>query len=174
MRLFHVSDDPDIEVFEPRTPKRDDLDKNVPLVWAVSEEKMPILMTPRDCPRVVYNVGRNTSDADREKFFASSKTQFVLVIEGGWLERMKTEVLTVYEFDTADFVLQDELAGYYVAAKPQKPVAKFRVDDLLRWHTEHGVEVRLTDNLWDTGDAVRASTLEWHLCRMRNALPRDE
>lgn len=29
MRLFHVSEEPDIRVFEPRIPVRDDMDKSI-------------------------------------------------------------------------------------------------------------------------------------------------
>lgn len=35
MRLFHVREEPDIHFFEPRIPSRNDLDKNVGLVWAI-------------------------------------------------------------------------------------------------------------------------------------------
>lgn len=34
MRLFHVSEEANIEVFYPRTPNRNDLDKTAGLVWA--------------------------------------------------------------------------------------------------------------------------------------------
>ena len=36
MRLYHVSEDPDILVFHPRLPKRDDLDPATGLVWALA------------------------------------------------------------------------------------------------------------------------------------------
>ena len=48
MRLFHVSEDADIEIFHPRIPARSDLDKNVGLVWAIDEERLPNFLTPRD------------------------------------------------------------------------------------------------------------------------------
>ena len=41
MRLYHVSEDPDILVFHPRLPKRDDLDPATGLVWALDEERLP-------------------------------------------------------------------------------------------------------------------------------------
>ena len=37
MRLFHVSEESDIKVFEPRIPTREDLDQNKGLVWAINE-----------------------------------------------------------------------------------------------------------------------------------------
>ena len=54
MRLFHVSEEENIEVFEPRLPNRNDLDKNVGLVWAIDEARLPNFLTPRDCPRITY------------------------------------------------------------------------------------------------------------------------
>lgn len=68
MRLYHVSEDPDILVFHPRLPKRDDLDPATGLVWALDEERLPNFLTPRDCPRVAYHVGSRTSAGDRERF----------------------------------------------------------------------------------------------------------
>lgn len=47
MRLYHVSEDPDILVFHPRLPKRDDLDPATGLVWALDEERLPNFLTPR-------------------------------------------------------------------------------------------------------------------------------
>ena len=57
MRLFHVSEESDISIFNPRTPIRVDLDKNVPLVWAIEEKCLPNFLTPRDCPRIGYYIG---------------------------------------------------------------------------------------------------------------------
>ena len=69
MRLFHVSEEPDIRVFEPRLSSRRDLDPTVGLVWAIDEARLPNFLTPRDCPRVAYHVGERTTEADRRAFF---------------------------------------------------------------------------------------------------------
>ena len=50
LRLFHVSEEPDIEVFAPRLPKRKNLDPTVGLVWAIDEQRLSNFLTPRDCP----------------------------------------------------------------------------------------------------------------------------
>ena len=71
MRLFHVSEEPDIHFFEPRIPSRSDLDKNVGLVWAIDEARLPNFLTPRDCPRVAYYIGENTTEEDKKKFFSA-------------------------------------------------------------------------------------------------------
>ena len=39
LRLFHVSEESDIQVFYPRLPKRKDLDPSTGLVWAIDEEQ---------------------------------------------------------------------------------------------------------------------------------------
>ena len=69
MRLFHVSEEAGIEVFYPRIPARNDLDRSVGLVWAIDEDRLPNFLTPRDCPRVAYSIGRNTTKADKKAFF---------------------------------------------------------------------------------------------------------
>lgn len=46
MRLFHVSEEPDIKVFVPRLPTRKDLDQNVGLVWAIDDARLPNFLTP--------------------------------------------------------------------------------------------------------------------------------
>lgn len=70
------------------------------------------------------------------------------------------------------FELQDEVAGYYVAKSTQRPKAMFIVDDLFSELIKRNVEVRIVDNLWYIADEVKASTLNWSLCRMAYALPR--
>lgn len=71
MRLFHVSEESGIRVFEPRIPLRKVLDQTVGLVWAIDEKRLPNLLTPRNCPRVTYHVGENTTEEDRKRFFSS-------------------------------------------------------------------------------------------------------
>lgn len=41
MRLFHVSEESDIQVFQPRLPTRTDLDLTKGLVWAIDEKCLP-------------------------------------------------------------------------------------------------------------------------------------
>ena len=84
MRLFHVSEESDIKVFEPRLPTRKDLDQKVGLVWAIDEARLPNYLTPRDCPRVTYHAGRQTTDADRKRFFSSSGISHAVVLESKW------------------------------------------------------------------------------------------
>lgn len=172
MRLFHVSEESNIEVFEPRLPKRKDLDQTVGLVWAIDEERLPNFLTPRDCPRVAYHGSGNTTESDRNRFFSSAGVDHAVVMESGWYRRMQETTLYIYEFGVDAFELLDPVAGYYVAKTTQYPKVKYVVTDLLGELLKRNVEVRFVDNLWQIADAVKTSSLNWSLCRMANALPR--
>ena len=172
MRLFHVSEEKDIQVFEPRLPSRSDLDKTVGLVWAIDEARLPNYLTPRKCPRVAYHTGKNTTESDRKKFFTSSSISHAVVIESKWFDKMRNTALYLYEFDAEDFVLQDDSAGYYVAKKTQIPKAKYQLNDLFSELIKRNVEIRIVDNLWEIADEVKGSTLNWSLCQMSCAQPR--
>lgn len=41
MRIFHVSEESDIQVFQPRVPTRTDLDFTKGLVWAIDDKCLP-------------------------------------------------------------------------------------------------------------------------------------
>ncbi len=166
MRLFHVSEDENIVVFHPRVPKRKDLNQKEGLVWAIDERRLPNFLTPRNCPRVTYYAGADTSSEDRKKYFSSTAESHVIVIENKWFEAMKNTALYLYEFDPEGFELQDEIAGYYIAKTTQVPIGKNRIDDLFAELFLRGVEVRIVDNLWDIYERVRKSTLNWSMCRM--------
>ena len=147
MRLFHVSEDPDITVFHPRLPTRRDLDPSVGLVWAIDEAHLPNFLTPRDCPRVTFHIRPETTEDDRRRFFSSDTVHHAVIIEHDWFDRMRTTTLYLYEFDPSDFVMQDEIAGYYIAATAQTPIARHVIDDLPGELIARGVELRITDNL---------------------------
>jgi len=172
MRLFHVSEEPDIRRFDPRPPTRSDLDPALKLVWALEESCLPNFLTPRNCPRVAYHVGTETSDADRYRWFSSPTATHALVIEHRWLEAFRRTTLYLYEFDPTGFSLQDEIAGYYVSTLPQTPVARHVISDLPAELQRRDVEFRAVDDLWTVADEIQATTLLWSLCRMSFAQPR--
>ena len=173
MRLFHVSEEPDIDRFVPRIPLRADMDKSKGLVWAIDERHLPNFFTPRECPRVTYHVGENTTEEDIAGFFSSS-CRWCVAIEHAWVERMRRTFLYIYEFNPANFVLQDACAGNYVSEKTETPIGKTRIDDLFGALFARGIEVRLVNNLWVLRDAVVESSLNYSICDMWNAQPRPE
>ncbi|QDQ01998.1 hypothetical protein FOH38_16720 [Lysinibacillus fusiformis] len=172
MRLFHVSEESDIQVFQPRLPTRTDLDLTKGLVWAIDEKCLPNFLTPRNCPRVCYHVGANTTEIDKRTYLSSTSCSHVVVIENKWLVRMKNTTLFLYEFDINQFTLQDEIAGYYVSETTQTPIAKFEVIDLFQELFTRNIELRIVDNLWDIYDDIQKTTFHWSMCRMHFAQPR--
>lgn len=172
MRLFHVSEEPEIQLFEPREHSRTDIDKELKLVWAIDELRLPNFLTPRNCPRIAYHIGENTTSHDISKYFSSPTISHTLIIENKWFVPMKETVLYLYEFDASGFELQDPIAGYYVAYSPQKPIAKHKVVDLFAALFERNVELRFVDNLWGIADDIVTTTLNWSLCRMSFSQPR--
>jgi len=171
MRLFHVSEDPNVGVFHPRLPRRTELDPNIGLVWSLVEPALPNWIFPRDCPRVGYRVCENTTPDDKVKFFASG-AQHVVAIENDWHERQLNTTLYVYEFDPTNFYY-DETAGFYVSQKSETSVDMVTYTNLYAELFKRGAEVRLVDNLWLLRDEVFASSLTtWSFCKMANAKPR--
>ena len=65
--LYHFSEDPMIERFVPRVAPSSALKEA--LVWAVDADHAYLYFFPRDCPRVAFCAGPETSDADVERFF---------------------------------------------------------------------------------------------------------
>ena len=169
MRLFHVSEEADIKIFEPRVPKRNDLDKNVGLVWAINEECLPNFLLPRECPRVCYRIGKTTTKEDIDKFFNNNIVKHTVIIEREWWEIIAKTKLYLYEFAVEEFELQDEIAGYYISNTTQKPIAKYVIDDLFEALSQRNVEIKAVDELHGIANKVKNSTLYWSLCRMRNA-----
>ena len=174
MRLFHVSEEPDITIFMPRLPKRQDLDPNTGLIWAIDEERLPNFLTPRDCPRVTYHIGSQTTDLDKKRFFSSSGISHAIVLESKWFHIIQDTTLYLYEFNTKDFVLQDSIAGYYVTTQTQHPIKKHIITDLIGELMKRNVEIRFIDSLCEIADEVKSSSLNWSLCRMGNATQHSE
>ena len=172
MKLFHVSEEENIEIFKPRIPTRKDMDPLKGLVWALNEQCLPNFLTPRNCPRVTYHCNANTTVKDRRKYISSNSINHVVIIEHKWFSTMKNTKLYLYEFDPTHFHLLDENAGYYVSEKTVKPIDKVEVDDLFTALFEHNVELRVVDNLWRICDVIQQTSFSWSMCKMGNALPR--
>jgi hypothetical protein len=165
MTVFHVSDDPDIEVFEPRTIGA----TGESLVWAIDDEHLRNYLVPRDCPRVTFHAGPGTTAADRERFLGASRA--VVAIETEWLEQVRTCRLFCYHLPSDTFESIDKTAGYFVSRTAVKPVRVTTVEDPLSALLQRGVELRILPSLSLLRAAVIESTLEFSVIRWRNALP---
>jgi hypothetical protein len=139
------------------------------LVWALAEQSLPNFLTPRDCPRVGFRAVETTTQADIERFFSSSARHCV-AIEYGWHRQMLETTLFVYEFDIANFHMG---GGFYVSEHEETPIDMIKYDNLYEELFNRNVEVRILNNLWELGDAVQKSTLQWSLCRMKYAKPKE-
>jgi hypothetical protein len=164
--LFHVSEEPGIERFEPRlSPYADG-----PVVWAIDAERLRNYLLPRDCPRVTYYARPETSAADVERFLGSSPV--VVAVESAWLERLGSCRLYCYHLPPETFECLDECAGYFVSRRPVVPAQVQLIEDVLAALLLRGVELRFLPDLWPLRDAVVSSTLRFSVIRMRNAAPR--
>jgi hypothetical protein len=146
--LFHVSEASGIARFEPRASGY----TSRPVVWAIDASRLCNYLVPRDCPRVTYYAGGETTPADVERFLGSSPA--VVAVESRWLERLRSCRLYSYHLPPETFECLVEIFD--------DPIA-----ELLR----RGVELRLVPCLWPLRDAVVASTLRFSFIRMRPAVP---
>jgi hypothetical protein len=166
--LYHVSEDPGIGRFEPR-PSESTAEA---VVWAVHVDRLHNYLLPRDCPRVTFYAGPETTSADAERFLGASGA--VVAVEAGWLDRLRACRLYLYELPAETFTRADECAGYFVSQESVVPARVRVIDDVLAALLERRVELRLVPDLWPLRDAVVASTLRYSIIRMRNAAPRSE
>ena len=164
--LFHVSEEPCIESFEPRPSDY----STEPVVWAISADRLHNYLVPRDCPRVTYYAGSETSAADVETFLGSSPA--VVGVESGWFERLRSCRLYCYHLPPETFECIDECAGYFVSRVAVAPARVEVIEDSIAELLKRGIELRFVPDLWPLHDAVVASTLQFSIIRMRNALPR--
>ena len=173
MRLFHVSEESDIRIFYPRRPKKPG-DSDEALIWAIDDRRLPNYLTPRNCPRVTYHAGPETTPEDTARFFSSPSHPHVVAIEKGWFRLMLTTTLYCYQFNPSAFASIDESAGYYVSRKPQAPIGKLIIENLPEALFARNVELRVLPTLWELHDAVLTSTLRYSMCKMVNARAKRE
>jgi hypothetical protein len=163
--LFHVSEERGIRRFEPRLSEF----SSGPVVWAIDDEHLRNYLVPRDCPRVTYYAGPRTTPADSERFLGSSTA--VVAIEMGWLDRLRSCRLYCYHLPADTFTCLDATAGYFISKVAVEPDGVSVIDDPASELVRRGVDLRVLPNLWPLRHAVAASTLEFSMIRMRNALP---
>ena len=131
-KLFHISEEPGIQLFEPR-PSPSHFDGiNGDVVFAIAENLLHNYLLPRDCPRVTWYAGAKTTDADKEYFVGNSAASYIVAVESGWYKRIKETTLYCYEFPADDFTLIDECAGYYISYHRVVPISVKSISDIDR------------------------------------------
>jgi hypothetical protein len=169
--LHHVSEDGGIGVFEPRLPSNPAAGVAEPVVWAVDADHLANYLLPRDCPRVAFAPGPRSTTADVDRFVGQGRHGRVVTVEQGWMETIRTCRLYCYDLPAEGFVLQDAIAGYWLARRPVAPLRCRPVSDAPAALADRGAELRVLANLWELHDAVAASSLDFSMIRMRNAAP---
>jgi hypothetical protein len=167
--LFHVSNEPDIEVFEPRMSPTENSMIQSPVVWAVDHEHLANYLVPRECPRVAFRLLPSSSEQDRAKFLGLGGAQHVVAIESRWFERAVGSILWSYEFSPEPFVCADATAGYFVSSVAVIPASRRCIERPLAELVAAGVELRIVPSLLALADAVASSSLAFSCIRMRNA-----
>ena len=170
--LFHVSEDSCIAEFRPRPPPSTDSGVKENVVWAIDHAHLPNYLTPRDCPRVTYGRGPQTTDEDAERFL-SGTTGRIVTIEHGWFVPLISTPIYIYVFASGtSWRALPNGSGYFVSEETVRPIDQIRVDRPLQAILAQGSELRVRTNLWNLIDLVVQSSLEFSIIRKRNAQPR--
>jgi hypothetical protein len=170
LKLFHISEQPGIELFEPRPSPSVFEQITGDVVFAISDSLLHNYLLPRECPRVTYYASSDTSAADKAKFWGSSNADYIITVESTWYQRIADATLYCYEFPTDNFTLLDECAGYYVSYLQVEPIAERVISNPIAEILKRNIELRFAPNLKELAAAVAKSTLNFSLIRMRNAL----
>jgi hypothetical protein len=177
-RLFHFSEDPAIEVFEPRpvrvaSPRPPGLDwLNGPLVWAVDAWHAPMFFFPRDCPRILIWRTPQTSEADLDHWWRGDRRRRMQAhIEAAWLERVRAGKLYRYAFDPTAFERVEASGGpgYHVARAAVRPLEVTPVGDLPAALEAAGAELHVMADMLPFNGAW-LSSLHFSGSRLRNAV----
>ena len=170
MKLFHVSEDAGIARFDPRPSPSTDAGVIGTAVWALAEPFLPNYLLPRDCPRICFRAGEQTTAEDRARFLTGAP--HVVAFEAGWLERVRRARLAIYEMPPETFVRGHPEAGYWISRTTVRPLRETIIADALKALTDAGVEVQVLQDFWPLCDAVAGSSLRFSIIRKRNAEPR--
>lgn len=169
-KLFHVSEETGITRFDPRPSPSPLPGMTGDAVFAISGRLLHNYLLPRDCPRVTFYSSANTTSSDKDQFFGNSSADFIIIVESGWYRRIKDTKLYLYEFPSEDFSVIDEIAGYHISYKPVIPTSVTIIDDCIATLLNKNVELRFTPSLTQIAENVKASSLNYSLIRMRNAI----
>jgi hypothetical protein len=164
--LWHVSEDPAIEVFHPQRNETHALEE--PLVWAVDTHYCWLYWSPRDCPRACFEANEDTTE-DVERWLDGDRARRVAVIERGWLDRFRSARVYAYRLPPETFEPWDK---FFVSRETVVPLELIELGDLLARHAEAGVELRIAPALHPLWDRAIETTLDFSGIRLRNAVRR--
>jgi Family of unknown function (DUF6886) len=163
--LWHVSEDPTIELFVPHHSELHASDE--PLVWAVDSRYQWLYWFPRACPRACFEANEETTDEDIERWLDCDRERRVAVIENGWLERLRSARLYAYRLPPETFEPWDK---FFISRETVHPLELVELGDLLARHAAAGNELRIAPALYPLWDRVVETTLDFSGIRLRNAV----
>lgn len=175
MRLFHFSENADIDRFVPR-PVRTPAQRptgmawlNGPLVWAIAQAHQRLYLFPRECPRIVMWATGETADADRKAWLGDMAPgmEAVACVEQSWAERLGHAALARYELPAESFVDIHDV-GMWVSPETVVPDAVARITDLPGALSACRTELRFVESLLPF-KPVWNSTVHASGIRLRNA-----
>ena len=114
-RLFHISEEKNIETFKPRVSKA--IWNFEKYVWAISETYVHNYFLPRDCPRICIRAEDLHFASDDLKITTDKHATSYIFTSHEWQEKIGSTILYQYEFNPAPFEIKDSIAGYYVSAR---------------------------------------------------------
>ena len=163
--LWHVSEDPALEVFHPHHNELHALDE--PLVWAVDTRYWWLYWFPRDCPRACFNANDTTTDDDVDRWLDGDRERRVSVIESAWLDRFRSARVYAYLLPPETFEPWDK---FHVSRETVVPLQRVELGDLLSRHAEAANELRIAPSLYPLWDRVIETSLDFSGIRLRNAV----
>jgi hypothetical protein len=170
MKLYHISEETGIEIFEPRPSPQIYESIKGDVVFAITDELLHNYLLPRDCPRVTFYAKSDSSNDDVEKYISNTSHKYVITVEDNWLERIKQTTLYLYELPSESFTLLDEGAGYYISYQSVMPLSVIPISDTLAELVKRDVEIRFLPSLKNLADEISKSTLQFSIIRMRTAV----
>ena len=171
MRLFHISEEPDIARFVPRPAPSQKRTLDGAFVWAIAETTVWTYLTPRDCPRITFYANAKTMSHDVDAYLCGERAGRAAVIETAWFERCLATTLYRYEFNLSHFSLHDPGIQYYLSQRVEEPIDVTTIANPLLELAQMGVELRVMPSLWELRERIFRSSLVWSFIRMRNATP---
>jgi len=168
-KLFHISEDPKIKIFEPLPAAFYTGVITRDVVFAISEKMLHNYLLPRNCPRVTWYAGPETTETDKKKFLELSTAEYVIAVESKWLLPIQRTTLYCYEFSPQSFSLLDECAGYYISNETIVPLSARPVYNIMEEMLKRNVELRFMPSIIELGESVKHSSLKFSLIRMQNA-----
>jgi len=157
MKLFHASEDPNIEKFIPLPAPNPEAEVEGNAVWAITDYELPNYLLPRECPRVCFR------NRDGEK---------VITIEEGWVERIKAATLYLYVFSSEKFEELDPIAGYWISRETIIPEEVVEIIDIFNELKKRDLTLKIESHLHNERERVIANYEHFSIIRFRNAAPK--